>query len=97
MFFFLMHSSGPKRGVKKHSERGYQIKVLKTEVLGLQYITRGLLNFKARKTLSGLNIRKIALKIQTSQEDDCYGVKLNWARFNKNYMSFGGIIFLDLL
>ena len=62
-FFFLMHSSGPERGVKKHSERGHQMKVLKTEVLGFQYITRDLLNFKARKMLSGLYIKKIALKI----------------------------------
>ena len=51
--FFLMHSSGPERGVKKHSERGHQMKVLKTEDLGFQYIIQDVLNFKARKTLSG--------------------------------------------
>ena len=61
--FFLMHSSGPERGVKKHSETGHQMKVLKTEDLGFQYIIRDLLYFKARKMLSGLYIRKIALKI----------------------------------
>ena len=42
-WFFLMHSSGPERGVKKHSERGHQMKVLKTEDLGFQYIIRDLL------------------------------------------------------
>ena len=62
-WFFLMHSSGPERGVKKHSERGHQMKVLKTEDLGFQYIIQDLLNFKARKTLSGLYIRKITLEI----------------------------------
>ena len=61
--FFLMHLSGPERGVKKHNEGGYQMMVLKTEVLGFQYITRDLLNFKARKTLSDMYIRKITLKI----------------------------------
>ena len=60
---FLMHSSGPERGVKKHNERGHQMKVFKTEDHGFQYIIRDLLNFKAQKTLSGLYIRKIALKI----------------------------------